>query len=132
MGVVLSVLRLFILQSFPSATHVSVFVAQQVSIAIHLYKVLLSVLPYANDPFARTARTACHGDCHLRLVDSMVKEVEAVSSIELAQLSEEVRMHVVALLVQLVIIVLVVGEIQECVYAVAKGVLYARDRRLYV
>ena len=62
----------------------------------------------------------------------MVKEVEAVSPVELAQLGEEVWMHVVAFLVYFVIVVLVVREIQEGVYAVAKGVLYARDRRLYV
>ena len=84
LGVILSVLRLFILQSFPSAAHVPVLVSQQVSIAIHLHKVLLSVFAHANDPFARTARTACHGYCHLLLVDSVLKEVEAVSPVELA------------------------------------------------
>ena len=62
----------------------------------------------------------------------MVKEIETVSSVELAQLGEEIRMHIVALLVHIIIVVLVVCEIQECVYAITKRVLYARDRRLYV
>ena len=62
----------------------------------------------------------------------MVKEVEAVSPVELAQLGEEVRVYIVALLVHIVVVVLVVGEIQECVYTITKGVLHPRDRRLYV